>query len=337
MFITERIFKPLRSIGFDWFVVALILMIVLAWLLPGPGVVDGLFSLKALAGYGISVIFFLYGLRLSIRQLLTCLTNWKLHAIIQSVTFVVFPLIALAFQRFFPEGRFYLLWLGVFFLTALPSTVSSAVVMVSIGRGNVPAAVFNASFSSIAGIFITPLWMGLVVTSGAAAFDLSPVLLKLSYQVLLPLTIGVLLNRWLGEWAVNTRKYTTYFDQVVVLAIIYTSFSNSFLSGLFSGFGAEIIVSLFFILLLLFIVINLFLYFLVKKAGLPQADMVTALFCGSTKSLMHGSVMAKVMFGSAGPGGIVLLPVLIYHALQLTATGIMARRFSSKPAPPKAN
>lgn len=335
MFITRRILNPIRSIGFDWFIIALLLMIFSAWLYPGPGMASGVFSLKSLAGLGISVIFFLYGLRLSLRQLLNCLANWRLHTIIQSVTFIAFPLIALSFNGLFPEGQFHLLWLGIFFLASLPSTVSSAVVMVSIAGGNIPAAVFNASFSSIAGILITPLWMGLVIAGSTADFDMNPVLLKLSYQVLLPLFMGILLNRWFGLWAVNTRKYTTYFDQAVVLAIIYTSFSNSFSSGLFRGFGAEVIAVLIFTLVLLFTTINLFLYLLVKKAGLSKADLVTALFCGSTKSLMHGSVMARVMFGSAGLGGIILLPVLIYHALQLTATGIMARWFSVKSDQPE--
>lgn len=183
MFVIKRIIRLIRSTGLDWFIPALLLMILTAWLFPGPGLSSGMFSLKMLAGAGISIIFFLYGLRLSLSQLMGCLSNWKLHLIIQSVTFIVFPLLALIFRGFIPEGQFYFLWLGVFFLASLPSTVSSAVVMVSLAGGNIPAAVFNASLSSIAGIFITPLWVGLVVSGGAAGFDMSPVMIKLSYQV----------------------------------------------------------------------------------------------------------------------------------------------------------
>jgi len=91
-----------------------------------------------------------------------------------------------------------------------------------------------------------------------------------------------------------------------------------------------VIAILVFSLLLLFVFINLVIYFFIKQTKMPKADAITALFCGSTKSLMHGSVMAKVIFGSTGIGGIILLPVLLYHALQLAATGIMARRFQSK-------
>lgn len=324
----RKIISQLTSWGIDWFIPALLLMIGLAWIWPEGGLGQGPFALKSLAGYGISVIFFLYGLRLSIRQLLGCLSNWKLHLIIQTVTFIIFPALALLFRHFFSSGPYEVLWLGTFFLAAMPSTVSSAVVMVSLAGGNIPAAIFNASFSSMAGIVIAPLWMGLVLTSGPEGFDITPVLLKLGYQVLLPLIIGIILHKWFGEAAIRYRNYTRYFDQSVILVIVYTSFSNSFSSGLFTNLGIGVIVILFLTLLLLFALINVLIFLLIKKAGLGFRDLITALFCGSTKSLMHGTVMAKVIFGTAGQGGIILLPILMYHAMQLTITGIMSQRFS---------
>ncbi len=318
----------LTTWGIDWFIPALLLMIGLAWLWPEGGLGGGPFAPKSLAGYGISVIFFLYGLRLSIRQLLGCLSNWKLHLIIQAVTFIVFPAVALLFRNFFTSGPYEVLWLGTFFLAAMPSTVSSAVVMVSLAGGNIPAAIFNASFSSMAGIVIAPLWMGMVLATGPEGFDITPVLLKLGYQVLLPLFVGIFLHKWFGEVAIRFRNYTRYFDQSVILVIVYTSFASSFSSGLFTNMGIGVIALLFLILLLLFVLINILIYMLIKKARLGMQDMITALFCGSTKSLMHGTVMAKVLFGTAGQGGIILLPILIYHAMQLTITGIMSQRFS---------
>jgi len=325
-----KIIRSFVQLGIDWFTPALLFMIVLAWFWPEGGLGQGAFSLKSLAGYGISVIFFLYGLRLSVRQLIGCLSNWKLHLIIQSVTFILFPVLILLFKPLFDQSTYEMLWLGTFFLAAMPSTVSSAVVMVSLANGNVPAAVFNASVSSIAGILIAPLWLGVVLASGADGFDMLPVLGKLGYQVLLPLIAGILLNRWLGKPAIRFRNYTRYFDQSVILAIVYTSFSNSFNSGLFNNLGIGVILILIIVLLALFGLISGFIYLLTNKAGLDKKDQITALFCGSTKSLMHGTVMAKVMFGAVGTGGIILLPILIYHALQLTITGIMSQQFAKR-------
>ena len=314
----------------DWFSPALLLMILLAKFFPTPGLVEGVFSLKSFAGYGISVIFFLYGLRLSLSQMLSCVNNWRLHLLVQATTFIVFPLIVLMFRGLFSDTLYYSLWLGVFYLAALPSTVSSAVVMVSLAGGNVTGAIFNATFSSIAGILITPLWMGLFLATAGSGMDMTPVFTRLGYQILLPLFAGIFLHRWFGKYAIEYRNFTRYFDQMVILAVVYTSFCVSFNEGLFSGFTLMVIITLIVVLLLLFIIVNVLINLSAKALKLPQPDLVAALFCGSTKSLMHGSVMAGVLFAGMASGGIMLLPVLLYHAMQLTITGFMAQRFQRR-------
>ncbi|MBW6492217.1 MAG: bile acid:sodium symporter [Lentimicrobium sp.] len=314
----------------DWFSPALLLVIVLAKFFPWPGLGEGAFSLKSLAGYGISLIFFLYGLRLSLPQIWSSVSNWRLHLVVQATTFVIFPVIAISFRGFFFETEYYLLWLGIFYLSALPSTVSSAVVMVSLAGGNVPGAIFNATFSSIAGILITPMLMGIFLSSGQVSIEVLPVFTKLGYQILLPLFAGIFLHRWLGEYAIKHRNTTRYFDQLVILTVVYTSFCNSFYNELFSGFTVIVIAKLIAGLLMFFTLVNVIILMLVKQFKLPTSDMITSLFCGSTKSLMHGSVMAGVLFSGVAVAGVILLPVLIYHAMQLTITGIMAQSFRRK-------
>ena len=79
-----------------------------------------------------------------------------------------------------------LFWIRIFYLAALPSTVSSSVVMVSIARGNVPSAIFMLPYR-VYWSFITPIWMGIILTSGGGSYDVTNVIIKLSLQVLLPL------------------------------------------------------------------------------------------------------------------------------------------------------
>lgn len=326
----RRIKSFFLKIGLDWFILALIGMIVLAYLWSTPGIQKGFFSLKSIAGYGVSLIFFFYGLRLSPKKLREGLSNWRLHTIVQLSTFVLFPVILLLLKRFFGNNGNELFWLGAFYVAALPSTVSSSVVMVSIARGNIPAAIFNASISSLIGVFITPLWMGIVLTTTAQGFDLTDVIIKLIVQVLLPVTLGILLHFKFGGFAEKHRKTMRYFDQSVILLIIYTAFCESFSKQLFSNHGVLDILFLGISMIALFFFVYAIIFLISKIMRFNREDKITAIFCGSKKSLVHGTVMSKVLFPNAAAAGIILLPLMIYHALQLIAVSIIAQSMARK-------
>ncbi|MCE6990896.1 bile acid:sodium symporter family protein [Dyadobacter sp. CY323] len=323
----NKIFETARKAGLDGFMLALLSMILLAWLWPYPGMDTSPFHLSEISTVAVSIIFFFYGLRLSPEKLRTGLVNWKLHVMVHLSTFLLFPLIALAFKPMFKTEEDQTLWLAIFFLTALPSTVSSSVVMVSIARGNIPAAIFNASISSLIGVFVTPLWMGVVMDAGPEHFDLLAVVGKLSLQVLLPVFAGIMLNKRWGHFAESHKKYIRYFDQSSILLIVYTSFCESFGEHLFSSLGLKEIVLLGIGMLGLFFAIYFLLTFICNILKFSREDQITAVYCGSKKSLVQGAVMSKVLF--SGPqAGIMLLPIMIYHALQLIVASIIAQRLS---------
>lgn len=323
----NKIVETARKAGLDGFMLGLLSMIFLAWLWPYPGMKESPVPLSEISTYAVSIIFFFYGLRLSAEKLRAGLVNWKLHVTVHISTFVLFPLLALAFQPLFKSEESHTIWLAIFFLTALPSTVSSSVVMVSLAKGNVPAAIFNASISSLLGVFITPLWMGLVMDSGNTNFDMLSVVIKLSLQVLLPVFAGILLNKRYGHFAESKKKYIRYFDQSSILLIVYTSFCESFGEHLFSSLGLKEIVFLAIGMLALFFGIYYLLNFISDLLKFNREDKVTAVFCGSKKSLVQGAVMSKVLFSGA-QAGLMLLPIMIYHALQLIAASIIAQRMA---------
>ena len=333
----SKIFDTAKKAGLDGFMLALLAMIFLAWLWPFPGMKESPVPLSEISTFAVSIIFFFYGLKLSPEKLRTGLVNWKLHVMVHLSTFVLFPLLALAFRPLFKTDESQTLWLAIFFLTALPSTVSSSVVMVSIAKGNIPAAIFNASISSLIGVFITPLWMGLVMDAGQGYasggqgspghFDLLSIVGKLSLQVLLPVCAGIALNKRWGHFAEQHKKYIRYFDQSSILLIVYTSFCESFGEHLFSSLGIKEIVFLGIGMLTLFFGIYFLLTFISNLLHFNQEDRVTAVFCGSKKSLVQGAVMSKVLFPGA-QAGLMLLPIMIYHALQLIVASIIAQRMA---------
>lgn len=322
-------FTRLKRYGLDPFVGALFGAIFLAWLVPSWGAEHESWSPAEVAGWGVGVIFFFYGLRLNGEKLRVGLRNIRLHTLVQLTTFVLFPLLVLGVMLCVDIQTNYYLWLGVFFAATLPSTVSSSVVMVALAGGNVPAAIFNASISSLIGIFITPLWMSIFLTAEAGANSLNDVIVSLIFQVLVPVGAGMLLHRWWGAFAERNRRWLSRFDQAVIIAIVYTSFCESFAKEMFAAVSWPLLVGLAAGMTALFFAVYGIVAFVCRRMRFDRADRIVALFCGSKKSLVHGTVMSKVLVADQRLTGILLLPIMIYHAMQLVVVGIIARRMGA--------
>ncbi|TDB63980.1 bile acid:sodium symporter family protein [Arundinibacter roseus] len=317
-----------RRAGLDGFLLALFGALFLAYLWPYPGSSEAPFQLAKLANYGVSIIFFFYGLKLNPAQLRTGLSNIRLHLLIHVSTFILFPILILGIKPFFQSPDNQTLWLGLFFLAALPSTVSSSVVMVSLAKGNLPAAIFNASISSLIGVFITPLWFGLVMDTTAIDFELSGVIIKLIIQVVLPVVLGLLLHRKLGAWAEKYRTQLRYFDQSIIILIVYTAFCESFAANMFDAIEWKDLFLLSIGTVALFFLVYGLILFICRALSFSREDTITALFCGSKKSLVQGAVMSKILFAGLASSGLILLPIMIYHAFQLLIVSSLAQRYS---------
>lgn len=324
--------KPLlQKLGLDGFVLAIAAMVLLARVFPQPGLITQPMSLEDVATYGVAGIFFFYGLKLDFKQIKSGLANVRLHLLVQLATFILFPLVAWLLKPALSGTATVMLWMGIAFLCSLPSTVSSSVVMVSIAGGNLPAAIFNASISSLIGIFATPFWVGVLMQQEGAAFNITDVVWKLTLQVLLPVILGIALNRKWGAWATQHKNKLKQFDQGIILVIIYSSFCHSFYTGVFDAISWASLLGLSVGMLLLFFIVMYSIKYCCRLLGFSAADEVTAMFCGSKKSLVHGTVMSRVLFAGTG-AGMLLLPLMIYHALQLIAASIMAQKIAARNA-----
>ncbi len=321
----SKFFTTLSKVGINGFFFLLIGVIVLAWFFPFYGTGESNLHLPEIAEYGVSLIFFFYGLKLSPESLRLGLGNWRLHLVVQLSTFLLFPLIILSMKLVFPTYLSTLIGLGIFYLAALPSTVSSSVVMVSIAGGNLPAAIFNASISSIIGIFITPIWMSGMIDKANADFEIGHTILQLCLEVLLPVILGLALHHLLGKWASRYKRALRNFDQSIILLIVYTSFCESFSGKMFSGFSIFEILLLGALMLLFFFLVFGLMELISIRFGFNREDRITILFCGSKKSLVQGAVMGKVLFPDQAMLGVVLLPLMLYHALQLLAGSTIAQ------------
>ncbi len=308
------------------FIVSLVLAIILAYFFPTA--LEKI-PINAITNIGIGLIFFFYGLKLAPEELKLGFLNYRSHLLIQLSTFLLFPLLTFLFLPFFEGGIQSDLWLSIFFLGVLPSTVSSSVVMVAIARGNLPTAIFNASISGLIGILITPLWMSIFMAK-SGNFDFLSILYKLFLQIVLPLLVGLMLQQYFGKIARKYSRELSYFDKAVIFLIVYTSFSNSFNSGLFEMVKVIELLKIAGIVSLLFFGMYAFLGLLCKWLGFDLRDTITAKFCGTKKSLVHGSVMVKIIFGASASVGIFLLPIMLYHILQLFVVTIFAEKYRKR-------
>ncbi|HEA23204.1 hypothetical protein LCGC14_1097720 [marine sediment metagenome] len=317
-------------IKLDKFVLAIVIVIMIAYFFPQWGTEESEIPIDTISAIGISLIFFFYGIKLSPSKLKAGLSNWKLHLLIQASTFLIFPILVLVFRPLMQNEEQETLWLAFFFLAALPSTVSSSVVMVSIAKGNIPAAIFNASISGLLGIALTPLWMGFFINDPQAEFDFTDIYIKLIVQIILPVVVGMALQRFLGEFVQRYTSKLTLFDKSIILLIIYKSFAESFSENLFSSVSILNLVALFSVVLALFGIVYFITGFFAKLLGFSIQDRITAQFCGTKKSLVHGTVFSKILFGNMASLGLILLPLMLFHASQIMIISAIASHFEKK-------
>lgn len=314
----------------DKFVLSIAAVIVLAYLFPQWGAKDSNFPIDAISTIGVSLIFFFYGLKLSPDRLKAGLKNWKLHLLVQLSVFVIFPVIVLLFYPLVQTAHQETIWLALFFLAVLPSTVSSSVVMVSIAKGNIPAAIFNASISGIIGIVVTPLWMGLFLRNTNTDFDFTDIYIKLIAEIIVPVFTGILLQRFWGKYALKYNRQLTLFDKTVILLIIYKSFAESFAEKIFSTVSVSDFIVLFCAVLGLFFLVYFLTGYAAKLLKFNLEDRIAAQFCGTKKSLVHGTVFSKILFGNTAAVGIILLPLMLFHAIQILIISIIASKLAGR-------
>jgi len=314
---------------FDWFLKGMVLAVVLAFLWPAPGAKGGFLHPELLNKIGIALVFFLNGLGLSLASLKDGALRWRVHLLIQSCTFLIFPILGWALLKASGGWISADLKTGFFYLCALPSTVSSSVALTIAARGNVAVAVFNATLSSLIGVVLTPLWMAWILGSSGAGFDAGPVIVDLLIWVVLPLVAGQSARPLLGAWAGRHKARIQIVDRLTILTLVYTSFADTVQQGVWSHYGPLVLVETVVGSALLFFIVLGLTRFLAQALKLPVEDRIAAVFCGSKKTLASGVPMAHLIFGANPALGLILLPIMIYHPLQLAVGGVLAQHWAS--------
>lgn len=320
----------LKSQGFT---LGLILMVILSAYFPSYGATGGPLKAEVTTKIAIALIFFLQGLTLNSRKLLSSVVNIRLHIFCQSWIFLLSPLVMIGIvyvcDPWIPTN----IRSGLLFLSVLPTTILSSTVFTANSGGDPGAALFSATLSNLIGVLATPVWCLALFSSANSAFPpVGSLIVKISLYILLPISIGQMLRqlKFLQPFAASRiiKRLTNGF----ILFIIYAAFCDSFLNNIWSGFGLTSIVVASLIATLFLIILSALVWITSPLSSTEYDQRIAAFFCGSQKTLAAGVPMASVIFASQVGDlqeSLIILPLMIYHALQLFLAGILSGNFAS--------
>jgi sodium/bile acid cotransporter 7 len=311
----------------DRFTCALIVTVVLASLLPCRGATASVFNV--LTDLAIALLFFLHGAKLSREAVVAGMTHWRLHLTVLASTFVLFPVLGLLLRPVLSPLVTPSLYLGVLFLCTLPSTVQSSIAFTSMARGNVPAAICSASASSMLGIFITPLLVGVMLESHGQGGMNWDAIGAIVLQLLVPFVAGQVAQRWIGRWVERNRSLLSFVDQGSILLVVYTAFSAAVLQGLWKQIPLPVLGGLLIVNAVLLAIALIVTRYGARALGFKREDEITIVFCGSKKSLASGVPMAKVLF-AGHPLGTIVLPIMLFHQIQLMTCAVLAKKYAER-------
>jgi len=326
-----RLHSILKGQGFT---LALIGAVVLAALFPGPGAAGGVLRTEVTTKALVALTFLIQGLSLPTRQILSSAAKIKLHAFCQLSNFVLAPLTMLGllaiFGGYLHEGIYW----GAIYLSVLPATISSAIILTGNADGDSSAALFSTTLSNALGVFATPILCSILLkTSGDAELSsLGSLISKLSVLVLLPLAIGQALRRFVRDWATRSKSIFKKTSNGAIVFIVYAAFCNSVENDIWSQVGFGTIISTIIFSLLFLGVFSFLVWIISPLAARDYSERIAAFFCGSQKTLAAGVPMASIIFSSMpelnnSVAGLILLPLMCYHPTQLFLAGFLAPVF----------
>ena len=316
----------------DRFTVGIVISVILGLLLPCTGRVAEGFDW--LTNAAIILLFYLYGVKLSRESVLAGLLNWRLQLVVFGFTFVFFPIAMPLLRPLFEPLVGGALFMGLVYVACLPSTVQSSIAFTSVAGGNVPAAVCSASVSSLLGVFLTPMLAGMLFSganAGGADVGLDTVL-KICYQILLPFVLGQVSRPLLRNWVAEHKGLIKWNDQGTIWLVIYTSFSGATANGYWQLMELHYLLGLIVVCSLFLCITFAATYYSSKWMGFSREDRITIVFCGSKKSLAVGAPMMLAIFGELDNN--LLLPLMVFHQVQLMACAQLARIWQKKAENP---
>jgi sodium/bile acid cotransporter 7 len=305
-------------------------VVVIASFFPCEGIYKTVF--EHLTTAAIALLFFMHGVKLSREAIMAGISHWKLHLVVFLSTFALFPLLGLGMKWLVPLGILTpTLYYGFLYLCALPATVQSAIAYTSVAGGNIAAAICSASASSILGVFLSPVLVGLLMHTQGGSSNTLHAIGSIVLQLMVPFIFGHLCRPLIAGWVQRHKKIVNITDRSSILLVVYVAFSEAVVEGIWSQIDGWSLLAILICSLVLLAIVLIINTLVARWLSFSTKDEITIVFCGSKKSLANGIPMANVLFPASAVGAMVL-PLMIFHQVQLMVCAVLAQRYAKKVA-----
>lgn len=320
----------LKMLALDRFTVLLFVMVILASFFPVYGKSAEIFGVITTAA--IAILFFLHGAKLSREAVIEGLMHWKMHALVFTFTFALFPVLGLLAKPILVPMLGQELYWGFLFMCFLPSTVQSSIAFTSVAQGNVAGAICSASFSNLIGMFITPVLVSFFILGQSDhGFDPTASIIQITLLLLIPFILGQIFRPYVLPYMQKMPSIVKAFDQGSILMVVYGAFSSAVVAGLWHQVSGKTLILLIIVCSVLLTLIMLLTLYIPRWMGFNRADQKAIFFCGSKKTLASGVPMAQILF-IGQPLGMIVLPIMIFHQIQLMVCGVIANYWAKQSA-----
>lgn len=172
-------------------------------------------------------------------------------------------------------------------------------------------------------VYYTSLGELFILGQSQHGFDPTTSIIQITLLLLVPFILGQLLRPYIFPYMAKVPSIVKAFDQGSILMVVYGAFSGAVVAGLWHQVSWKTLLILTIACSVLLTIIMLLALYLPRALGFNRADQITVFFCGSKKTLASGVPMAQILF-IGQPLGMIVLPIMIFHQIQLMVCGVIA-------------
>lgn len=305
-----------------------LLAILVAWAYPPLGATYLVPKITA-TWVAVMIIFLLSGLGLKTEEFSKAFKRLKFNGFVQFYNFFIVSAIVFGVSKFLVTVKILdpALAAGMVICSCVPMAINIVIVLTMSAGGDEGAAVFNATFGNIVGIFLSPVLI-LMYLGMSGTTSLGEVFFNLTMRVVVPLIVGQLLQKFIKPvrdfFAKHKRRFKKVQEYCLVF-IVYTVFAKTFLTKAGTSIGNVLLMIAFQFLLMTGTMVLAWYSLRILFRDEPELRVMGVYGCVQ-KTVALGIPLITSIYQGSPEMGLYTLPLLIWHPMQLVVGSLLVPR-----------